>query len=193
MPVSVGSPAGTATARSLRSAAATKTLLVNDVERSGALKSASFYHEGRRYLVTSLQQWNLAKTLPDIMENGEFVLGLKVWLCFFREAEMWGAKMLCDGDDTTFVRHLESARSHSNRTHYRVDRRHFRRMRNALVQPKLEAVRFKAKEALPHSAKPNEFHPEGFLYQTQFIQTFLRLFLCPSVHLFRCADGQNEE
>ncbi|VDO98775.1 unnamed protein product [Heligmosomoides polygyrus] len=86
--------------------------LVNDVERSDALNSASFYHEGRRYLVTSLQPRNLERTLPDIMESGEFVFGLNVWLCFFGEAETCDAKVLCDGDDTTFV--LEMKRVISN-------------------------------------------------------------------------------
>ena len=75
---------------------------------------ASFEHEGKRYMVTSLEQTHLEHTLPDIVESEEFVFNLNVWLCFFENAESSNAQLLCKTKDTTFVHEMKRVISNMN-------------------------------------------------------------------------------
>ena len=88
--------------------------LLHGDERSNSDNSASFEHESRHYIVTSLDPSRLEHTLPDIVESEEFVLGLNVWLCFFDDAQTSNACVLCKSENTTFVREMKCVISNLN-------------------------------------------------------------------------------
>ncbi|KAL6727731.1 hypothetical protein Aduo_009582 [Ancylostoma duodenale] len=72
-----------------QSAVLLSTLNIDDLtscgSRSTSENSASFEHEGKTYIITSLDAAHLKQALPDIIESEEFVFGLNVWLCFFKQ------------------------------------------------------------------------------------------------------------
>lgn len=90
-------------------------LLEDGGHRSNADNSASFEHEGKRYVVTCLERSRLKQTLPDILESEEFVFCLNAWLCFFDDPDSANARVLCHSDDTAFVREMKLAISNLNR------------------------------------------------------------------------------
>lgn len=87
---------------------------LNKNEQSNPNNSASFKHEGRRYIVTTLDETQLTRILPIIIESGEFVFCLNVWLCFFDDAQAANARLLCQTEHTDFVLEMKQVISNLN-------------------------------------------------------------------------------
>lgn len=88
--------------------------LHENFDRSNNENSTSFEHEDKRYVVTCLEGTRLKNTLPDILESEEFVFCLNVWLCIFDDEQTANAQVLCQNDDTDFLREMKSVISNLN-------------------------------------------------------------------------------